>query len=202
MNDLNPRGKVIALELLEWLRDSYSFSKAPSAINDLDETKALTFTGGSFRVDADDTIEVGLRVYNDGFVADTRSSTKESDAFLDNVLRSAAKKFKLSYKPEIVRKKNYLSELNVKSDEAALNDYDAKLRGFADKLSSSFGGKVELCSLGFWTDHTTPQDFSSFRFERKYNTSFSEHRYYTMAALQTNVHLKLLNELEDVLAKK
>jgi hypothetical protein len=202
INELNPRGKSIAPEFLDWLKDSYGFSKVPSSINDLDATKALAFLGGSFQVSTENSIDVELRIYTDGFVADTRSSTKDSNAFLDAVLKSAAKRFKLSYKPEIIRKRMYLSELNLKSDRASLSDQSAKLKAFADKLASVFSGQVQLSGIGFWTDHTTPTGFSVFRFERKINTAFSEHRYYSVASLQTDDHMKLLDELEDALTKK
>src|SRR3972149_5051326 len=65
MNDLNPRGKNVENELFDWLKKSYSFSKSPSSLTDLDETKGLAFTGGTFRAKEKTFLQVELRVYSD-----------------------------------------------------------------------------------------------------------------------------------------
>jgi len=199
INDLNPRGKRIAPEMLEWLKECYSFSKVPSSIDDLDETKALAFLNGSFQIIPENTISVDLRVYNDGVVADSRSSTKDSDKFIDEVLRSATKQFDLVYSPEMIRKRLYLSELNVRC-KSTLQRLNPKLKAFGDKISPLVNGDVELCSIAFWAEQKTTAPFSLFRFERKLNAAFSEHRYFAAAPLQTDDHLKLLDELESILA--
>ena len=72
---LNPSGRRISTELIEWLKAYYKFSKAPSSPDDIDPTKALAFLDGSFAANASRPIAVDLRMYTDGFVADTRSST-------------------------------------------------------------------------------------------------------------------------------
>ena len=112
-NDLNPRGKRIHPELLGWLKETYGFSKVPSSAVDLDETKALAFIDGSFQISSGIFISVDLKIYNDGVVVDTRSSTKDGDEFIDQMLRSMTKQFDLPYSPELFRRRLYLSELNV-----------------------------------------------------------------------------------------
>jgi hypothetical protein len=98
--DLNPGGKKISGELLEWLKSYYKFSKAPASPNDLDAKKALAFLDGSFTPATKYPISVELRIYSDGFVADTQASTESSDDFLNDVLVNAASKFELGYRPE------------------------------------------------------------------------------------------------------
>jgi hypothetical protein len=198
-NDLNPRGRSVATELQGFLKNTYSFSKVPSSPSDLDETKALAFLGGRYPVTPGNFVDIDLKLYNDGFVADTRSSTRDTDAFIDDALKLAAKELGLNYRPEIIKKRIYLSELNLKSDRVSLDEQTVKLKAFADTLSSLFGGQVELSGIGFWTDHTSPPGFSSFRFERKLNTAFSENRYYSLASLQTEDHLRLLDQFEALL---
>lgn len=136
IGELNPRGKRLGPELLGWLKDSYNFSKAPSSANDVDETKALAFLGGSFQATAAEAIDVDLKLYNDGVVADTRSSTKDGDNFIEDLLKSAAKQFKLNYTPEMIRKRLYLSELNLRCDKT-LENACPRLKGFGDKISAS-----------------------------------------------------------------
>jgi len=199
-NDLNPRGKRIHPELLGWLKDTYRFSRVPSSIDDLDETKALAFINGSFQISPENIISVDLKVYNDGVVVDTRSSTKASDEFIDEMLTSMINQFDLAHSPEIIRKRLYLSELNVRC-KGSLPSLNPKLKPFADKISRLVNAEVELCSIGFWPGQKTTAPFSPFRFERKLNAEFSENRYYAAAPLQTDDHFELLNELETILVE-
>jgi hypothetical protein len=198
--DLNPRGKDIGSDLLDWLKDAYQFSKVPANQNDLDETKALYFAGGNFQVREEIFISVELRVYTDGLVADTRSSTEDTDLFLSDILESVGKEFSLPYKPEIVRKKLYVSELTVKTD-AKLAVLNPKLAKFAESLFAAIGTKspVELTSIGFWPDMVPNPSAPTFRFERKWGAEFSENRYYSRAPLQTEKHRQILDELEIAL---
>jgi hypothetical protein len=132
--DLNPLGKRIYPELLGWLKDSYNFSKVPSSSVDLDETKALAFLGGSFQVSPENLIGVDLKLYNDGVVVDTRSSTKDSDEFIHEMLTTAAKQFDLVYSPEMGRKRLYLSELNVRC-KSTFQGLNPGLKTFTNKIS-------------------------------------------------------------------
>jgi len=201
INDLNPRGKDIGSDLLDWLKDAYQFSKVPTNVNDLDETKALYFAGGNFQVREEIFISVELRVYTDGLVADTRSSTEDTDLFLSDVLQSVGKEFSLPYKPEIIRKKLYVSEVTVKTDKklAMLNP---KLAKFSESVSAATGAKspVELASIGFWPDILPNPSAAIFRFERKWGAEFPENRYYSRAPLQTEKHREMLDQLEEAIS--
>jgi hypothetical protein len=199
LNDLNPRGKAVGPDLIEWLKDAYQFSKVPKDPNDLDETKALFFGGGQFQVREEIFIGVELRIYNDGLVADTRESTESSDLFLSDVFESAAKEFSLAYKPEMIRKKMYLSELIVSTGKS-LAVLNPKLNQFAEKVTKAAGDKlpVELAGVSLWSE--TNPNLLHFRFERKWGADFSENRYYSRAPLPTAKHLELLNDLEGILS--
>lgn len=204
--ELNPRGKDIGSDLLDWLKDAYQFTKSPSSPSDLDETKGLVFTGGQFQAREEIFLAIELRIYNDGVIADTRSSTDDTDLFLADVFQSAAKEFSLPYRHEIIRKKMYVSELNVRTDRK-LTTINPRLTEFASKLSELQGMRslpgttslVELCGLSFWADGAPNPTVQSFRFERKHGTGFSEDRYYSIAPLRTTNHLKMLEDLETIL---
>jgi hypothetical protein len=201
ISELNPRGKSLFPELFEWLKDEYHFEKSPESITDVDETKAFVFSRGTFQVKEEIFIDVELKIYNDGLVANTWSSTRETDAFLESVLKSAAEEFSLPYKPEIVRRKMYFSELNVRSlrDLAGINPL---LTQFSDKIAEllpktmrlpfEFSGVMFSPIQGI-----APISISPFRFERKLNTSPDEHKYYSTAPLHTDDHLKLLEWYEQ-----
>jgi len=198
INELNPSGRSLGPEFLFWLKDHYNFSKAPSSSNEVDDTKALAFLGGRFEPSTEDSVDVDFKLYNDGVIADTRRSTKVSDQFIENLLNTAAKLYKLNYGPDIVRRKLYLSEINLKSDRHLETAY-AGFKEFGDKLFDVLGRKFEFSSVAWWADPETPNRNAQFRFERKLGAAFSEQRYYSSAPMQTEDHLKLLVELEKIL---
>ena len=200
LNDLNPRGKSIRESLIDWLGSAYHFSKKPSSPNDLDETKALAFTGGKFQIRGEVFIEVELRIYNDGVVGDTRSSTEDTERFLQDVLETFSKEFSLPFRPEMIRKKLYHSELNVSTDKS-LNLLNPKLVKFTQKLAELSGVPgLEPTGIKFWANNAVNPPVSEFSFERKLGTMFEEQRYWSKAPLQTSQHLDMLNLLESVLA--
>jgi len=201
INDLNPKGKHIGQEFIKWLAESYKFSKVPSSSLDLDDTKALAFLFGGFGV-GEETITIDLRIYPDGAVADSRSSTDHTDAFLKNVLELAEKKFGLTRRLDMVRKVIHLSELSVRCKHS-LSGLNPKLKDIALKLSSLTGipdrYSFDLFGIGFWNDPQFPSGLSHFRIEKTLNVPASENRYYSVAPLKTSDHLAILDELEKLL---
>src|SRR5260370_38570547 len=106
--ELNPRGKSIFPEILEWLEEEYHFEKAPKSATDLDETKAFAFSRGNFPAGEEIFVDVELKIFTDGLVASSSSSTQETYAFMESVLKSAAGIFNSAYKLEIERLKMLL----------------------------------------------------------------------------------------------
>jgi hypothetical protein len=204
INDLNPRGKDVNSDLLDFLREAYFFDKVPSSPIDLDpEKKSLKFERGRFQVKEEIYVSVSLEIYNDGFVADSRSSTRDTDAFVEDVLSLAAKEFSLTYDPSMIRTKMHVSELTVRMDSVLFNLHP-KLVDFANTISSMCGSEVppfECSLLGFGTDlaisHLKP---SNFVLDRKIGAPFSENRYYSRAPVHTDQHQELLVELEHILS--
>jgi hypothetical protein len=206
INDLNPRGKDVNSDLIDWLKDAYFFDKAPTSPNDLDpEKKSLIFERGRFQIKEEIYISVDLEIYNDGFVANSRSSTRDTDEFMEDVLSLAAKEFSLSYDPAMIRTKMHTSELTVRLDSPLFNMHP-KLVDFANTISTMSGLAVppfECTTLGFSTDlavsHLKP---SSFILDRKIGAPFSENRYYSKAPVHTDQHQELLAELEHILSTR
>lgn len=205
LNDLNPRGKSVGTDLLEWIKEAYGFSKFPQSTGDHEaDTQALAFLDGTFQIREEFFISVDLRIYNDGLVADTRSSTDDTDLFLKDVLESAVKEFSLTYASDTVRRTLYLSELNVVCDRD-LSLLNPRLHSIADKisrLSKSANPKPNFAfsSLAFWAEPFAP-NAEVFRFEKKQNTSASENRYYSSAPMMTSDHLDVLKEIEASLTE-
>jgi hypothetical protein len=203
LQDINPRGKNVNAHIIEWLRDKYHFLKFPSSIYDRDTTnQSLMFNNGSFLGNDGSSVEIDLSFYNDGLIADTRASTKDSDIFLGDLLNSFVRDFDLVYKPEMIRKRLYVSELNLRLKQP-LSNINSKMQAVVHKIISMIGDEdvktLNFASLGFWWDPASASAQSHFQFERTLNVPFSEQRYYSRAPLQTEDHLQLLDEFEELL---
>lgn len=202
--ELNPRGKSIMPELLEWLKEEYHFEKAPSTVADLDEkTKSLSFERGQFQAREEFFVDVALKIFTDGFVAESYSSTRDSDAYLKDVLELAAKEFGLAYYPQMVRAKLCTSEMFVHSSKNLVG-LNPRLTEFAIRITSLLPTipKVEydVASVALWPRaHSLPNASpAQFRFERKIGSLPTEKKYYSSAPIHTDDHLTLLNEFEQI----
>ncbi len=203
---LNPQGKAIDIDLIEWLKKTYRFQKYPSSAFDLDkDTQTLNFSGGKFKAEDKDIgkeqyFAVGLSIYNDGLVVNTESSTNISDKFLEEVIHSAVKKFGLVYPGEI-NKRFYYSEMDVRLDRA-INLFNPKLETLANRISELRHGKsvaYEFSGVSFLPEPQAQATVAAFSIERKINTEWPENKYFTRAPLQTDAHLQVLKEFEEAL---
>jgi len=192
-----------SVPLIPSIVEKYKFQIFPNKPDELDLSKGVKFLAGTFQKDQHN-IGIDLTVFNDGFVADTRSSTDDSDAFLNEHLTWITTELGLPPYPEVLRSTVYLSELWVQTDKP-LNALNPKLADFANRLTSLIVGHghhpiaFETTGISFWTDPIVVNPPGPFRFERADNTPFGERRYYSTAPLQTNIHFEMLKELENIL---
>ena len=201
LTDLNPRGRYI-LPIARSLPDKYKFAKYPEKADEINLQEGLRFEDGIFQSPRNEPITVSLTIFNDGIVADTRSSTLDSDAFLDDTLNWICTEYKLTPYQEIVRSKIYLSAVHIHMD-GSLNLLNPNLEPFARQLSSKVVGYdpvlFETFGISFWKDPKKTGPEFSFRLERAETEPFSQQRYFSSAPLQTEAHLELLEELERIL---
>jgi hypothetical protein len=200
--DLNPKGKSVFPEILEWLKDRYDFKVAPETVEGIEAKEGLQFKKGAYQAREEVFVDVELSVFNDGFVAKSSSSTEDTDRFLDDVISSAVVDFNLTFDPGMIRRKLYLSELNIKLQQPIPN-INRKLSAFASKLTKDSGSTnpFEAGGLSFWTDVTNSvYKTPPFTIERRLNAPFNENRFYTKAPLQTTQHIEMLAEFEEILA--
>ena len=205
ISDLNPKGKSLFPEMFDWLKDNYHFAQAPASIADLDkDTKALVFLNGEFQAREEVFVAVELRIFNDGLVANSSSSTDDTDKFLEDVLTSAAAEFSLTFEPAMVRRRQYISELNIRLEQP-LGNLNPKLVQFANKLTAMTAAvnpsAFEVGGISFWADVThSVYKIPGFSIERKINAPFNENRFFSRAPLKTQEHIAMLEELEGILA--
>jgi len=194
--ELNPKGKSL-YPLIPFLIGLYKFRRFPSESQLPDYSKGIKFEDGDFKNSEGNIINITLTIHTNGFVVDTRSSTKDSDAFLAEMLTQLSKDFDLPNYEQIIRAKNYVSNLYVTTDKS-LELINPRLKEISKYLSDTFSYPFEIASIHFWPDETGNRP--RFIFERVLNVPFVEKKYYSSAALQTNQHLELLNKFEEILS--
>lgn len=202
--DINPYGSSL-VPALPKITQKYIFQVIPTKPDDFELSKGVNFRDGTFQ-NNNRALAINLTIFTDGIVADTRSSTDDSDLFINEFLTWMSIEFGLAAYQEFLKSKMYLSELWVQTDKA-LNSLNPKLDNFAKRLTESIVGRnhqplaFETTGINFGTDSTIMVNPPGpFRFEREENAPFGEHRYYSAAPLQTDAHLKILEDLENILS--
>jgi len=200
--EMNPKGKYTP-DIFTWIKDRYEFEKIPASAVDLDEGGALVFSRGRFTSMEGFVIRIELKVYNDGILTETISSTRDSDSFTEDLLQSCMKKYDLVFNPEMIRAKLYLSEINFRSVKSLFN-INKRLSEFVTKIEGLMPNNTkvnyEIGGLHFWPGPTISKlEPLKFIVERKLNTLPEENKYFSSAPLHTDNHLGLLKELEDIL---
>lgn len=190
-----------------WLfdaRDLYHFLVWPKNPEELSWTtssaKGIKFVDGSFSME-NQLRSVSVTFYNDGIIADTGSTTRHADIFLDDILGFAAHHFGVQYRPDLVHKKLYVSELIVrpKYDLSAMCDKIGRVAAALNAISP--GPELQWFGFELRPDPRPDSgDKPSFRFEREIGMPAAHNRYYSLAHLTTENHAQLLNDFEGIMA--
>jgi len=196
---LNPKG-VFIRPAIEGLKARYSFRKGPLD-KPLGATEDDKFEDGAF-TGLNGVVQIrNVTLHSDGIAVDTRSSTDDGDAFLEDAMNWVSKEYGLPSYMEVPIERIYFSELNVKFEKTP-KIFDPKLTPFLSEVSSILGsekkGKADFLSLHLGTDQTLSNRPANFKFEREINTPFEENRYYSFATTKTDLHLKVLAKLDEV----
>ena len=197
----NPKGKRLIPVVTEAIKSRYRFLQYPTRVEDLDLTRGIKFRQGGF-TSGDSEFSVDLEVFNDGVVASSQASTDTSDAFLEDLLAWLREQFSLGNENYILKtKRTYRSELVVFSPKLALYEASEKFIHVSGILSEAFGNsedeKFEAEAIAFGSD---PNHRNAFTLERRIQSPFSDHKYYSSAYLPTDKHLVTLEKIEEILA--
>ena len=204
-NDLNPRGLNLTSTFYPALLERYQFTAYPSVKELLASNKEnpVEFSGGQFINSKGESVAVRVTEFDEAVVVDTRSSTEDSEAFLKEMLEWSTQ-YGLSFRPDMVLSKSYLSEVIVRCDASVVVALLPELQTLADKVSAfvaSPDGPMPYEPAGFSIAPNTSASSkpAPFIFERAGGASFKENRYFSRAPLHTDDHLQLLDELERIL---
>jgi len=198
VSELNPGGKDIFVHAVPAIVEDYKFKSYTRPSEDL--SQGIKFTNGEFAKDDGTVLAVNCTIFSDGVAADTYSSTADSEILLEEILGSLPS-LGLVYRPEMVRRRFYVSQLNVRCDKqlCALNP---KLVEFAKRISSAVGETVyDFSALEFWPDQTRVVKPANFSFQHKINDPHGSDHYWSQAALPTEMHLEFLEEFERLLSE-
>jgi hypothetical protein len=196
--DLNPRGAAFYPDVVRALVERYNFQKFPQKFEDFDESKGVTFEMGKI---GDKTVEKVV-IFPHGLALDTTTSTQDSENILEDALIWASKTLGLSYRPGIVKRKSYVSNVTFYSDEPLLF-VNPVLNRVGDELSKTVSTSLKLpyvfepigVLLGI-DPETQRIPVQAFTVERRQGIAFSENKYFSAAPVPTDVHLALLETFE------
>jgi hypothetical protein len=202
-SDLNPRGATFYPQLTKALVARYGFRKFPERPDDYDESKGVTFSSGRL---GDSTIDQ-LVIYAYGIMLDTRISTQESKRLLEDAFEWGGEELGLAYKPGMVKRWQYTSNLTFNSAVQMADASSAlrKLTASVEKAVANVTGedlKYDVSILGIDYDQLARKHpLGRFSIQRRDNTPFSENKYFSDAPLPTDVHLRLLEQFEKDLSE-
>lgn len=205
LTELNPTGRSFT-QIFADLKKRYSFQKAPAHSLDYDaEAKGLVFNEGEFVNRKGVSVLVKLALFSDGIVADTWSSTTDSEDFLKDAMNWVRAEHGISLPADRSLTTLYLSQLTVSTSQKQGFVF-AKIQTLADlfskKLTESGRSNQGFVPGGLsmwatnWDQNLAP---AAYRFEIKAGSKPGENRYFAAAPLPTEMHLAILEEQERLL---
>ena len=200
-DEINPRGRRLLDDFLPAFIERYDFRKYPEKPEDYDEQKGIQFELGRWQ----DAAITQLMMYRDGIMVDTISSTDNAEAMLEDAFVWGAESFKLQYRPDMLSRKVYVSDLLVRS-EVTLELLNPALKGLWERLSKYISKREAqaltyepteiICGIDQLKIKMPP---ATFRIRRHADVPFSEMKYDSQAPLSTAEHIKFLEDFEAAL---
>src|SRR4051812_10079077 len=106
-DELNPGGRRLLDNFLPAFIKRYDFRKYPEKPGEFDEEKGITFELGQW----EGNVINQFVLYTNGILVDTMSSTDIAEAMLIDAMTWAAESFGLRYRPDMLNRKVYVSEV-------------------------------------------------------------------------------------------
>ena len=196
--DLSPRGTIFYPEVVPQIAERYRFQKFPTSIEEFDESKGIEFHEGK----AGNKVIQKFTIFNTLLVVETRSSTDDSKQIMEEMLAWGADKLGLNYKPGMINRFAYVSDLSFYSDFPILGVSHAVTR-LADKtskaLSEIWQEPIRYDPINVMVGHdplSRKYGIAPFSISRRAEARFAENKYFSEAPLPTDMHLAMLEEFE------
>lgn len=202
--DLNQGGHLFYPDLVKALVERYSFQKVPQKLEDFDESKGITFAAGKWG----DTVIDQLVLYTYGIMIDTRASTKVSQLILEEALEWGAKHLGLAYRPAMIKRWQYASQVTFITKVPLLSAHRAfedLAHSMTEIIQGGLGEHLEYDVTALVIDYDQlkrKHPLGRFSIQRRENTPFSENKFFSDAPLPTELHIRLLEKFEADLSRK
>ncbi len=200
--ELNMGGSVFFPELIQRVVERFEFQKYPQSFEETDEDKGVTFLEGRWN-----GVNVNkLTIFTGALIVDTSASTAESERILEEALVWGANELGLTYQQGMIKRKQYISDLVFYSDIRLLAVHPALMN--LQKAITDAGERYlwqrreyDLTHFGLDFDKTlNPLISAQFSIQRRGNALFSSNKYFSESPFPTDVHIKLVEQLEADLA--
>ena len=195
---LNPEGRIFFPSIVSRLVERFSFQKYPTVPEQFDESKGVEFLDGQW-----DGVNVSkLVIYNNGFLVDTQSSTSESEQILLASLEWAKKEIGITFAPEMIYRKRYLSDLVVSTDVPILDGFEPlnKLKtNLSDAMEAILDERLQYGAIRLDVDFERFQrqaPIAPLTIQRRTDYAFADNGYFSEAPLPSELHFDLLEEYE------
>ncbi len=202
IGDLNPEGHVHYPDLVSALVERYAFAKFPSTPDQFDESKGITFEMGKWN----DVVIEKTSILSGGLIVET-ANTDTAEAVLEDAMKWAAAEFRLTLRPEILKRRAFVSQVTFYSEAPILmmNPVLDRISARVTKEVAANLGlplKYEPTAIAINIDKVMSQlTPAPFTIERREGVPFADKKYFSSAPLRTNLHMELLAEMEKVFAK-
>jgi hypothetical protein len=200
--DLDPEGHVHYPDLAAAMVQRYSFVKFPTGPDQFDEAKGINFEMGTWK----DTAIAKIGIITAGLIVET-ANTDTSEALLEDALTWAAAEFRLTYKPEMLRRRAFVSQITFHSD-APLLMLNPIIEKVTNRLSKEIAANLDLAlkyePVGFAANYDkllSGMTIAPFTLERREGVPFEDKKYFSSAPLRTQVHIELIEAIEKALTK-
>jgi hypothetical protein len=197
IDELNRNGKLRVADLINPLVAQYNFLNFPQKAEEFDQEKGVKFGSGR----SGDVVINEMVVYTGAIYLQTLSSTEDAQKTLIHLLEWGEANVGLTFKPEMIRRWAYISELVFATDFPILADMSKPLDNLAKKTSKItqqiFGVDYVPLAVSLGHDPIKRQHgVANFTISHRVATNIEENRYYSQAPLTTLDHIRLLKELE------
>jgi hypothetical protein len=201
-----PLGGSDGEAIISEVSSRYSFRHPPAnpTREDIDKN-GLRFSGGNFAGPSGLTNLAEFVVYNDGIAA-TASSTEGAEAFLEDISKFLIEMFNFRGITSEVKK------IDLSGVVVEFNPSLTAILGARDKIATIIGNNlnaiertnfpVELTRIELALNKDPefrPHNVPKFLLEKRANTPFEQHRYYSQAPVSTSTHLQILTMIEQEL---
>lgn len=201
--DLRPTSGLIGSEFVQEAVKQFRFLKYPQTVEEFDAQKGIEFINGQIGKKAISKFVIWPNI----LVIEGRCHTSECIETLGELLDWGRAKFDLTYRPEMIRRYAYVSDLSFESDVPLLT-FDPLIKRISHRLSTTLTGlwdeqiNCELFDFKIGHDPLTRKwGIAPFQITRRAEHNFTENKYFSEAPLPTDEHIALIEEYEEGILK-